>query len=67
MIRIKVNDTPKQVSLNSTLQQLLDQLEVKTKGIAVAVNNNIIKKTDWNHQKLSENDNVLIIKSTQGG
>lgn len=67
MIRIKVNDTPKQVSLNSTLQQLLDQLEVKTKGIAVAVNNNIIKKTDWNHQTLSENDNVLIIKSTQGG
>ncbi len=67
MISIKVNDTPKQVSINSTLQQLLDQLEVKTKGIAIAVNNNIIKKIDWNHQTLLENDNVLIIKSTQGG
>ncbi|TCI92597.1 sulfur carrier protein ThiS [Tenacibaculum sp. M341] len=67
MISIKVNDTPKQVSINSTLQQLLDQLEVKNKGIAIAVNNNIIKKTDWNHQTLLENDNVLIIKSTQGG
>jgi sulfur carrier protein len=36
-------------------------------GIAVAVNNTVIKKTDWDQTLLGENDKILVISATKGG
>lgn len=36
-------------------------------GIAVAVNNSVVKKQDWDSYPLQENDKVLIISATKGG
>ena len=36
-------------------------------GIAVAVNNHIIPKTNWDNHAVSENDSLTIIRATQGG
>ena len=51
-----------------SLEALL-QLEgaASSKGIAVALNNRVIPKTEWAAQPLQENDTVLIITATQGG
>lgn len=43
------------------------KLGEKQNGIAVAVNNAIIKKEDWSAKKLKSNDSIIIIKATQGG
>jgi len=67
MINIKVNNTSCQFQADSSLGTILNDLEVSTNGIAVAVNQNIITKTDWNTQTLNEGDEILIIKATQGG
>ncbi len=67
MITIKVNDKNKKVFQDSTISQLVEQLNIQTNGIAIAVNNNVVAKTNWNTSTLSENDTILIIKSTQGG
>lgn len=67
MITIKVNDKNKKVFQDSTVGQLVEQLNIQTNGIAIAVNNNVVAKTNWNTSTLSENDTILIIKSTQGG
>jgi len=64
---IKVNESLKKISNRLTLQELINELQVQTNGIAVAVNENVIKKENWTSHKLREKDNVLIIKSTQGG
>lgn len=37
------------------------------RGIAIAVNQQVISKSQWDDFKLKENDEVLIIKATQGG
>jgi sulfur carrier protein len=37
------------------------------KGIAVAVNNLVIPKAEWQTKILHENDKITIIKATQGG
>ena len=51
-----------------TVQALLDiEAPDKQKGIAVAVNNSVIPKADWNNYTLSPNDYILIISATQGG
>lgn len=51
-----------------TVQQLLDiEAPQKQKGIAVAVNNFVIPRSDWNSYPLKPNDQILIISATQGG
>lgn len=51
-------------SLSVLINQLLGD---KTKGVAIAINQNIIPKTNWESTSLKEKDSVLIIKATQGG
>jgi len=67
MISIKVNNNKYQFSETLTVQELVNKLKVQTNGIAIAVNNTVIKKENWFSEKLQNNDDVLIIKSTQGG
>ncbi len=37
------------------------------KGIAVALNNAVIKKDEWKTCTLQENDKILVISATKGG
>ena len=67
MITVNVNNIAHTFILPSNLQDLLTQLKISEKGIAVAVNNQIVTKNDWNRCELSEGENVLIIRATQGG
>ncbi|MBD1426918.1 sulfur carrier protein ThiS [Sphingobacterium arenae] len=39
----------------------------KSKGIAVAVNNQVVPKTQWASTVLQDRDSILIITATQGG
>ncbi|MEP2240008.1 MAG: sulfur carrier protein ThiS [Maribacter sp.] len=67
MIDIIVNDTPRLVKPESTLDDIIKELGISINGIAVAVNENIVAKTAWNTKLLLENDEVLVIRATQGG
>lgn len=64
---IKVNNERQEISNKTTLQKLVDDLKITTNGIAIAINNNVVKRTDWSSKILQQEDVVLIIKSTQGG
>ncbi|MBI3510433.1 MAG: sulfur carrier protein ThiS [Bacteroidetes bacterium] len=69
-MEIKVNNVSKKISEQGkfTLQQLLDaEIPGAHKGIAVAVNSNVIPKNNWNDHALLSGDEILIIKATQGG
>lgn len=47
---------------------LLDNIGLnEKKGIAVAVNNEVIPKKEWNYNYLKENDKILVLRATQGG
>lgn len=67
MIKVKVNNVSYEFAVAVTLEEVLEQLAIPQHGIAVAINQNIISKPVWKSTKLVENDNVLIIKATQGG
>lgn len=67
MITIKVNNNQQEFLSPLALQELVDKLQIQTNGIAIAVNSSVVKKTDWYSKLLQNNDEVLIIKSTQGG
>lgn len=46
---------------------LLSENLIKGNGIAVALNNKVVPKDNWNSTLLNSNDTILIITATQGG
>ena len=68
-MELKINNQTKQFPLDSfTIQALLDlEIPNKQNGIAVAINNTVIPKSNWNSHQITETDDILIISATQGG
>ena len=67
-MEIKLNNQIKNVSEHCSVQQLINETSNGSqKGIAIAVNNAVVSKLNWQHHLLKQNDDVLIIKATQGG
>ncbi|MBS1651046.1 MAG: sulfur carrier protein ThiS [Bacteroidetes bacterium] len=69
-MQLKVNNTLKSYDSqnNFNLKQLIDlELKDKQKGIAVAVNDLVIPAQKWEQTIIHKNDEILIIKATQGG
>ena len=68
-MELKINNQTKQFTTDSLSVQALLDLEIpeKQNGIAVAINNTVISKSDWNSHPIQETDDILIISATQGG
>ncbi|WP_395058529.1 sulfur carrier protein ThiS [Flavobacterium sp.] len=68
-MELKINNQTKYFTPEKlTVQSLLDlEIPVKQKGIAVAINNTVIPKSNWNSHYLNPTDDILIISATQGG
>jgi sulfur carrier protein len=63
-----VNNKPCTLEADSSLNSALEQNGITNqKGIAVAVNNAVVPKTEWQNKILNENDKITIIRATQGG
>ena len=63
-----VNSNPINLTAASTLLQVLEQEQLhEQRGIAVAVNNAVIPKTEWQQKAIHDNDKIVIIKASQGG
>ncbi|SMO34648.1 sulfur carrier protein ThiS [Fodinibius sediminis] len=52
-----------------TLSTLLQKFDMSgsEKGIAVAVNDTVITRDQWNSYQLNSDDHIEIIRATQGG
>lgn len=67
-MEITLNNNLQTVSENATLFEIVfAQLGEKQSGVAVALNDAVISKNHWQTTQLKSNDQILIIKATQGG
>jgi len=68
-MELKINHQIKNFSADTLSVQSLLDLEIPNKqnGIAVAINNTVIPKINWNQHLVQETDEILIISATQGG
>jgi sulfur carrier protein len=65
---IFVNDNKRQCEQQTNVEQLLAMLNIDDRsGMAVAINDRVVPKNKWQDRQLTENDNVLIIRASQGG
>ena len=68
-MKIRVNGKDKEVRSNLNVHDLLIALELNPTqaGIAVAVDREVIPKTQWQKTALHEGSEVEIIRAVQGG
>jgi sulfur carrier protein len=65
---IFVNDRPRPLGQNETLGGLLGELGISgKKGVAAAVNGEVVPRASWPSRTLAQLDRVLVIRATQGG
>ena len=65
-MKLRVNN--KEVETWATNLFLFSQEQnLPNTGIAIAVNNRMIPRTEWDTYTLNEGDNILIIKAVCGG
>lgn len=65
-MKVLVNN--KETELNgSTVADLVRKLALPEKGVAIALQNRIVPRTQWEQQPLQEGDSLVIIKAACGG
>jgi sulfur carrier protein len=66
-VKITVNGKPMDVDPGLTVERLLTLLNVKREYTAVAVNRDVVTKSDYDTLKLSDGDRVEIVRPMGGG
>jgi len=67
-MQIKVNNEILEIQHPFSLLDLVQHIKgSNTNGIAIAVNNTVVPRIQWEKIQLKENDSTLIIQATQGG
>jgi sulfur carrier protein len=65
---ITLNDKPHALASPATLMGLLSGMGLAgRKGVAAAVNGEVVPRAAWAERTLAEKDKVLVIRATQGG
>jgi len=67
MITIVLNGSEKQVENNISVSQLLEELGLSEKRLAVEINQQIIPRSSFTGHIVSEKDNVEIVQAIGGG
>jgi sulfur carrier protein len=66
-MRLIVNGENLEVKDSITIEKLLNDLKIKDKAMAVAVNMEIVKKENWDKFIPKENDKIEILQFVGGG
>jgi sulfur carrier protein len=68
-MQLKINGELQNLSLTQpTVLGLVESLDMASKrGVAIAVNDEVVPRSRWSDHRLNENDRVEIIRATQGG
>jgi sulfur carrier protein len=67
-MEIILNGQPREVADIFTVGQLVSELMPgPARGIAIAINQVIVPKSNWPHHQLSPKDKITLITATQGG
>jgi sulfur carrier protein len=68
MVEVSINQEKFKFPDTGTLADVLPLLQIRQPdGIAIAVNDTVIPKGEWEQTPLHQHDRVFVIRATQGG
>ena len=66
-MNVKINNTPFQLPEGTTASQVAEERNLPDRGVALAVNNQMVPRAEWNNTVLAEGDDIVILKAFCGG
>lgn len=67
VIEVEVNGQAREVAEETTVAQLLEQLNAARPGVAVAVDGHVVARSGWPDATLTDGARVEILTAVQGG
>ncbi|CDR11264.1 sulfur carrier protein ThiS [Streptomyces iranensis] len=64
---VSVNGEPREVPEGITLDRLVATLTQAPSGVAAAVNETVVPRTQWSATSLGDGDRVEVLTAVQGG
>jgi len=64
---LTVNGAPAEVDAEATVATLVDRLGRDPRGVAVAVNEDVVPRGAWSATRLRAGDRVEVLRAAQGG
>ena len=66
-MNVLVNGTPTELETGATVQTVLATLDVPDRGVAVAVDAEVVPRGEWPRHELNEGARVEVLRAIQGG
>jgi sulfur carrier protein len=68
-VKVLINGTEAELQDGATVQSAVDALELPAdgRGVAVAVNAEVVPRTQWDTHELNEGARVEVLRAIQGG
>jgi sulfur carrier protein len=66
-MRVSVNGDAGELADGTTVDDVVVQLGKGRRGIAVALNDEVVPRSRWSDTRLADNDRVEILTAAQGG
>lgn len=67
MINVTINGDQTEIGIGCSIELLIQDLKMPKQGIAIALNNTVVPKSEWPLAILNASDKVEILTIAQGG
>lgn len=67
MTKAKINKAEVELPDGQTLADVARAQQLPERGVAIAVNNDIVARGDWGSRPVREGDDIVIVKAFCGG
>ena len=66
-MKIYINQKEIETQDSISMKELLDMQQISIEGTAIAIDNKLVPKNEWNDRILTEGNKITIIRATFGG
>lgn len=66
-MKVYINQNETEVPEGITVKEWLDRQQITAEGTAIAIDNKLVPKSEWNDRTLAEGDKITLIRATFGG
>ena len=66
-MKIYINQKEIEVQDNISVKELIDMQQIAIEGTAIAIDNKLVPKNEWNDRILTDGNKITIIRATFGG
>jgi len=64
---VSVNGEPRELPAGATVETLMDELSTPSRGVAIAIDGQVVPRGEWSETGLSDGADVEVVVAVQGG